>query len=597
MDSEDSSLINSSLGRTCDAGPAPTCIDASDASRSAGETAPDFVVHTSPPQSQLLLHSLLEERCLRDVVAERVTSYARRDVRPPTNAEKTEARRRYRWTCSQLASHNVVFQDLCEDSFAHTRQVYRDGLDYLSRANASAAVLAPDVPALLSALTIEDHSRDVQGESMQVARRLNVHEFPINALAASHPVWETGRYAREFEELGMLGKGGYGKVYRVKHKWDGLQYAVKMVPIGPAKLARIQSRGQIELDEILNELRVMARLEHPNVVRYFGGWIGWTTAADRGSSESDISTDESTDAVGAVAGAEQPHSASLERVVTQSDTSDLHIVFEDSETDNDSSAVDLEQGDIRASEGAVSDSPSGRELTSASAPTLALHLQMGLYPLTLSSYITPDRTIEDEAVVVPLAHCFHLKPSIRILLALLDGVAYLHAQGIVHRDLKPANIFLGANLDPRPSAAGKAVDLSLCDPCRDGGVGTPARVDVRIGDFGLVTSLAESPMKVKNGDAVGTELYRPKEPDSHTGASLDIFALGIIMFELFWPFHTRMERHETLQALRNGEFPKGFCERIGDVHGQLRECIVVMLDGRRCNIEAIRQQLSEFRVR
>lgn len=42
------------------------------------------------------------------------------------------------------------------------------------------------------------------------------------------------RYREEFEELGILGRGGYGIVYQCRHRLDGNEYAVKKVPVSDA---------------------------------------------------------------------------------------------------------------------------------------------------------------------------------------------------------------------------------------------------------------------------------------------------------------------------------------------------------------------------
>jgi hypothetical protein len=53
------------------------------------------------------------------------------------------------------------------------------------------------------------------------------------------------------------------------------------------------------------------------------------------------------------------------------------------------------------------------------------------------------------------------------------------------------------------------------------------------------------------------------------GPSTDLFALGIIAFELLYPFSTQMERRTTLVNLRRGEFPDGFPELAKEVIGEM----------------------------
>lgn len=42
---------------------------------------------------------------------------------------------------------------------------------------------------------------------------------------------ENGRYKNSFEELGFIGKGGFGICHKVKHKLDSNLYAIKKVRI------------------------------------------------------------------------------------------------------------------------------------------------------------------------------------------------------------------------------------------------------------------------------------------------------------------------------------------------------------------------------
>lgn len=71
------------------------------------------------------------------------------------------------------------------------------------------------------------------------------------------------RYASDFVELGILGKGGYGQVVKARNKLDGREYAVKQIT---------QTSGA-KLTEILSEVMLLSRLNHRFVVRYFTAWV------------------------------------------------------------------------------------------------------------------------------------------------------------------------------------------------------------------------------------------------------------------------------------------------------------------------------------
>ncbi|CAM4747978.1 unnamed protein product [Rotaria magnacalcarata] len=139
------------------------------------------------------------------------------------------------------------------------------------------------------------------------------------------------------------------------------------------------------------------------------------------------------------------------------------------------------------------------------------------------------------------------------------GIEYIHSQKLIHRDLKPSNILF-------------SMDNT-----------------VKIGDFGLVSAFGEDKSAIKkkrddetfdqiqmiettsatattdaceNNELGGTMLYMSPEQINRQpyNQKVDIYAMGIILFELLYPFSTQMERMQALANVRlqTPLFPKDF---------------------------------------
>jgi eukaryotic translation initiation factor 2-alpha kinase 4 len=72
------------------------------------------------------------------------------------------------------------------------------------------------------------------------------------------------RYANDFVEAGRLGRGAFGEVVKARNKLDHRIYAIK-------KITTQASRGS--LSDVLSEIILLSRLNHPYVVRYYTAWM------------------------------------------------------------------------------------------------------------------------------------------------------------------------------------------------------------------------------------------------------------------------------------------------------------------------------------
>ena len=75
-----------------------------------------------------------------------------------------------------------------------------------------------------------------------------------------------GRPEDLFELLEQLGKGSYGAVYKARHRPSGTIVAVKVIPLS--------GEDEEGLEDIRREIAVLRECVHPNVVRYFGSFMG-----------------------------------------------------------------------------------------------------------------------------------------------------------------------------------------------------------------------------------------------------------------------------------------------------------------------------------
>ncbi|GMR39390.1 hypothetical protein PMAYCL1PPCAC_09585 [Pristionchus mayeri] len=70
-------------------------------------------------------------------------------------------------------------------------------------------------------------------------------------------------FLKEFKPRRILGQGSFGCVFETQNIMDELIYAVKRIPI---------NRGD-EMQTALSEVRMMAQLDHPGIIRYHHTWM------------------------------------------------------------------------------------------------------------------------------------------------------------------------------------------------------------------------------------------------------------------------------------------------------------------------------------
>jgi translation initiation factor 2-alpha kinase 3 len=95
---------------------------------------------------------------------------------------------------------------------------------------------------------------------------------------------------------------------------------------------------------------------------------------------------------------------------------------------------------------------------------------------------------------------------------------------------------------------------------------------------------------------VGTEFYRPGT-SSRISETLDVYALGVVGFELLQKFETRMERVAALTDLRRGKFPVDFSRNVGDLGAKVQHLLSDMVsvdEQKRPSCEEVKQEIAKL---
>ncbi|KAI3326843.1 kinase-like protein [Xylariaceae sp. AK1471] len=519
----------------------------------------------------MMLASLLEDYYRsRAVEFLNATNPVQRYTRQSPEVEAV-ARRLFTQASQVLSSTGLLSSRATSDETQTTRRQYLSGLDSLAAGSQTPNIL--------------DSMRDLVSQTSQ----LNLVAHPANdlQLTLSQPPPPRSHYRSSFREDCLLGKGGFGKVYQCYNLLDQKTYAVKKI-ILPPKLVKSFSDGRHDdLHHILREVKAMAMLEHPNIVRYHATWFeepqqlpellgGLENIVNQQRRRSqplllhshpfEDSEQESSVSGGIVFGEDTPsHQSSI------ANANNLNPINQ-GWSEDDMSALD-HVNITSASESSIftggrtdsESSSSGQAPVETNVP--ALYIQMSMYPMTLAQYISPSPSPD-----LGLRHCFHLAPTVRLILSIHDGLQYIHSKGLIHRDIKPGNIFLSS---PEAAFEGGYFDRSckLCTECNKTIPPTSRWLNPRIGDFGLVHQLAKGEMpsssqiSTDSKNDAGTAYYQPPRKGERKDEKIDIFALGVVFIEMLCRCNTAMERVTMLKELQSGKVPPEIRQNIqGESH-------------------------------
>ncbi|RDA82916.1 hypothetical protein CP532_6051 [Ophiocordyceps camponoti-leonardi (nom. inval.)] len=342
------------------------------------------------------------------------------------------------------------------------------------------------------------------------------------------------RYTADFFEEGRLGKGGFGEVVKARKKLNGQIYAIKKI--------NVKTHGS--LTEILKEVRLLSQLSHPAVVRYYDAWVEEVT--DQRDTEAETATETDSEE------SEDLDSEGLDiQFVTSTGGLDFmssNAPVEYGSDDEDGEDEDDDEDEDEDDEGGAE----GREDGSSAVEGLVAFRNTARETQRRGSMLRSARFYKPYRSVIYISMEYCEKRTLRDLISrnlykntgeiwrlfrqILEGLAHMHGQSIVHRDLKPENIFISSGIDE--------VD------------------NVKIGDFGLATSGQFTVDKITGTTlgtedmtrSIGTAYYAAPEirsaVDGQYSTKVDMYSLGIILFEMCYEPMLGMQKAEVIGSLR-----------------------------------------------
>ncbi|KAH7543108.1 hypothetical protein FEM48_Zijuj02G0148200 [Ziziphus jujuba var. spinosa] len=366
------------------------------------------------------------------------------------------------------------------------------------------------------------------------------------------------RYLKQFKEGDFLGEGAYGYVVKSLYKLDGMEYAIK----------KIRIKHSIKKEETALRYLIIAWIEEKCVGQYNFSYDDDDSDSNADSDECSIlykDDDGNIDELNVVSD-ESPLSNKDDK---SSWAGRSNFSEKDDKGDNDESgAVSDEsplsdgddEGDIDELEavsdesscagrsnfsdkddeggidelGAVSDeSPHSDEdnegnnhkldaVSDESRLPIKNHTDVCLY---IQMELCQEETLRTKLDSVKLER----DEAYKILKQILSALSYLHSKNIVHGDLSPSNIFLDIDNN------------------------------VKLADFGLAKFIGEDDTMMPDR---GAPPYRSPGLPCKPNPKLDLYAVGIIFFELLHFFTSPAKGSERLFAIddlrKKQEFPQNF---------------------------------------
>uniref|UniRef100_A0A336K8N1 non-specific serine/threonine protein kinase n=1 Tax=Culicoides sonorensis TaxID=179676 RepID=A0A336K8N1_CULSO len=403
---------------------------------------------------------------------------------------------------------------------------------------------------------------------------------------------EWSRYHREFDEIGYLAGGGFGKVFKARHKLDGIIYAVKKITLKSTSINNVLLH--------LAEVKTLASLNHANIVPYKAAWLEPLLAPHQQAikgKENDSDTSSSSD---------DDETTNTDKYVTQryidrTDSSSDFIQFGDESEDKTNNTCTESEiiDEIETSSQMICKYRDRKISIETSQPHVklkwaTLFIQMTMCQLTLREFLEQRnkssdyeafyaKFIADQMPLHQTRSSFAFSSSTtafngtRESFSSEDSSVFSQSysevyhsrsfsesstddtldrtwftEGITHLDVV-TDIFTQLLNGLSYIHSRKIVHHDIKPSNIFVSVEANGKINVQLGDFGLACPLQEE----HTGAGFGTPLYAaPEQLAGECNFKSDIYSLGIILLELLVPFSTDMERANTIKQVRSGKLPE-----------------------------------------
>ena len=290
-----------------------------------------------------------------------------------------------------------------------------------------------------------------------------------------------------------IGEGGYGLVLKGTHRIDKFIYAIKIINISDFK-------NNAEIDEIVNEANKMSLIKDKYIVNYNICWY----EDDLGSAEKFYEKKEEESI------SKNSSMLSNENKSLKSNNS-TKLIQQESKMDNLRSLYCTR---FRDDSKLVNNSILSMKYKKKFFMILMEYCDGNTLEDLIKKHINDSTPIDRKLIY-------------NYLKQILKGLKVLHRNGIIHSDIKPGNIFLK-----------KVGEVE----------------QIKIGDFGMAT-VKKGVNKLKTKNIKGfTPLYSAPEQKNRKGTyneKIDIYACGLILYELIGCFGTNAEKYRAFDDLKN----------------------------------------------